>query len=138
HGTVERYQPTTGTVLTPWRVGNSLRGIDLTPDGSALLVADELRGATAGFIRRVDTNTGAVTNLTYPRNGLEGGAWDLAILKNGKALFTTAVDGSGASPVRAIDIATNVVGDAGTSLSSGSNGGSLVSRSAARSVALFG
>src|SRR5262249_19554573 len=31
-GTVERYSPTAGVLLAPWKVGNNLRGIDLTPD----------------------------------------------------------------------------------------------------------
>src|SRR5262245_5836775 len=139
HGTVERYQPTTGMALHPFKVGNNLRGIDLSPDGSTLLVADALRGATAGFIRRVDTTTGAVTNLTYSRTTGEGGAWDVAIFNNGRALFTTTWEGTlGTTPVRTIDLTTNTINDAGLSLSADGYSASLVSRSVDRSTGLLG
>src|SRR5262249_43928065 len=128
HGTVERYSPTTGVLLAPWKVGNNLRGIDLTPDGSALLVADGLRGATAGFIRRVDTTTGAVTTLNYGRNGLEGGAWDVAAINNGTALFATVWEGSGWTPLHAVQLANNSVTNSSVSLASSTNSASLVSR----------
>ncbi|HEY9667923.1 MAG TPA: SdrD B-like domain-containing protein, partial [Coleofasciculaceae cyanobacterium] len=64
-GDVERYDITTKTLLTPLDVGNSLNGGDITPDGSALYIADNQRGATQAFIRKVNLNDGSVTNLTF-------------------------------------------------------------------------
>jgi WD40 repeat protein len=139
HGTIERYQPTTGMALSSWKVGNNLRGIDLSPDGSTLLVADALRGATAGFIRRVDTATGAVTNLTYTRSSGEGGAWDVAIFNNGQAMFTTTWEGTGSpTQVRTINLATDTISNAGLSLTADGYSASLVARSADRSTGFLG
>jgi DNA-binding beta-propeller fold protein YncE len=99
-GKLQRYDPMTQTLLAPWSVGVSLNGADLTPDGRFLYVAENQRGLTQGFLRKVDLETGAVTNLAYDLGGLEGGVWDVAIASNGKGLFTTNFEGSGFTQVR--------------------------------------
>jgi hypothetical protein len=131
-GVVERYSPMQRMLLAPWKVGNNLKGIDITPDGSSILVADSVRGATGGFIRRVDTSTGAVTNLVYQRGGLEGGSYDVAIFANNKALFTTTFEGSGWSPFREINLTTNAV--ANRADLTGVRGSSTISRGADRTL----
>src|SRR6185369_6981592 len=62
-GKVERLDVANRSLLSPWIVGSTLNGADITPDGSALYVADGTTSATQGFIRRVDLNTGNVSNL---------------------------------------------------------------------------
>ncbi|MFB2977734.1 Calx-beta domain-containing protein [Microseira sp. BLCC-F43] len=64
-GDVERFDINSKSLLTPFDVGNSLNGGDITSDGSALYVAENQTGATQGFIRKVNLNNGSVTNLTY-------------------------------------------------------------------------
>jgi hypothetical protein len=108
-GVVERFSPMQRMLLAPWKVGNNLKGIDITPDGSSVLVADGVRGATGGYVRRVDTTTGAVTTLIYQRAGLEAGSYDVAAFANNKALFTTALEGSGWTPLREINLASNAI-----------------------------
>ena len=39
-GTVQRWDADTQTLLAPWTVGGELGGIDVTPDGAMVLVAD--------------------------------------------------------------------------------------------------
>ena len=50
-----------------------------------------------------------ITNINYTRAFGEGGAWDVAIALNGLALLTTQYQGSGYTPLRQIDLATNAI-----------------------------
>jgi sugar lactone lactonase YvrE len=87
-GLVQRYDVATQTLLTPFQVGGILNGADITPDGSALYVADNMRGITQDWFHRVNLDTGAVTNLPYNiGDGFAGDAsWDVAIGPDGKGL----------------------------------------------------
>lgn len=62
-GTVERFDLGSGQLLAPFTVGGFLLGLDVTADGRALYVADAIPGETQGFVRKVDTATGAVTDM---------------------------------------------------------------------------
>ena len=70
---VQRYDVTTNTLLSPIVVGGSLGGLDITPDDSALYIADGQTVGTQGFIRKVDLTTNAVTNLPYTLAFMETG-----------------------------------------------------------------
>src|SRR5207237_9515620 len=59
HGTVERYDPITETLLAPLAIGVDLWGADLTADGSALYVAEAAAGPGGGILRKIDLATGA-------------------------------------------------------------------------------
>ncbi len=108
-GDLERYNVATQTLLTPYDVGNSLNGGDITPDGSALYVAEGQRGATQGFIRKVNLSTGSVTNITYNLDFGEGGAWDLNIASNGKGFLSTGYEGSGWTPFRELNLSNDTL-----------------------------
>ncbi|MFN0018150.1 MAG: Ig-like domain-containing protein [Pirellulaceae bacterium] len=132
------------TFLTPLKVGIQLGGIDVTPDGSAIYVAEQQPGTTQSVIRKVDPDSGEVTNLTFDRVGYESGAWDIVILNNGKALFTTNYSSNGAdpfNPVREIDLATDTISVRADSLGSGTAGrvpaGTRVGRRGDRTEAYF-
>jgi uncharacterized delta-60 repeat protein len=110
---VQRYDLTTGTLLTPWTIGGALYGADVTPDGKTLYVADAsstvVGGIRSGVIHKVDVATGTVTDLTYPLLGLETGAYDIAIASNGKAFFTSYSASGGTGLFRQIDLATGTI-----------------------------
>jgi ribosomal protein L24E len=108
-GLVQRYDPTSQTLLAPFHVGASLWGADITPDGAYLYTSEAQRGATQGMVHRVNLNDGTVTNFTYNRAGGEGGTWDIAIANNGKALFTSRFEGSGSAPLHELDLATGTI-----------------------------
>jgi hypothetical protein len=117
HGTVERYDPVNQALLSPFQVGVSLLGADITPDGKYLFAADKQRGATQGVIHRVDLSTGAVTEITYTIGSGEAGSYSVAVAASGKAFFDSLVEGTGAVPLRQIDLTTGAVTnrtDAGT------------------------
>jgi sugar lactone lactonase YvrE len=108
-GQVQRYDVANQTLLSPWSVGTSLNGADITSDGSALYVAENQTSGSHGILHRVDLADGSVSNLTYNLVGLEGGVWDVAIANNGKAFFSTRFNGSGWVPFRQVDLATGTV-----------------------------
>ena len=83
-GVVERFDVATQTLLAPWTVGTSLLGADITPDGSALYVAESQVASAQGFVRKVDLATGNVSNLAYDLAFSEAGAWDVEIGSAGK------------------------------------------------------
>jgi hypothetical protein len=123
YGTIERYRMDTEEWLPAIEVRNnayevfnsvadlatSIYGIDITPDGKTLYVAEGQRNATQGFIHKIDVATGEVTQLPYNLARGEGGAWDIATTANGLALFTAQFEGSGWVPLRQIDVNTNAI-----------------------------
>jgi hypothetical protein len=123
YGTIERYRIDTEEWLpaievrntayevynSPADLATSIYGIDITPDGNTLYVAEGQRSATQGMIRKVDLRTGTVTNLTYALGRGEGGAWDITVAANGLALFTSRFEGSGWVPLRQIDLNTDAI-----------------------------
>jgi hypothetical protein len=106
HGTVERYDVATQTLLAPFQVGVSLLGADLTPDGRFLYVADAQRGATQGSFHKIDLSTGVVTDLNYNQTSA---SWDVAIGANGKALADLRSESAGTVPLYQINLATDAL-----------------------------
>ncbi|MCP4614258.1 MAG: DUF1080 domain-containing protein, partial [Planctomycetes bacterium] len=123
-GTVERYDITTKEFLSPWAIGGTLGGIDVTPNGETVLVSDRSYDTTTnvGYIHRVDALSGIVTTLEFPLDGgQETGSWDVVAMNNGKAFFTTDFLGSGWVPLHELDLATNTIVDRPSSTFSGFN-----------------
>src|SRR5713226_6547442 len=84
-GQVQRYDVANQTLLSPWSVGTSLNGADITPDGSTLYVAENQTSGSQGVLHEVNLSIGSVTNVTYNLAFLEGGTWDVAVANNGEA-----------------------------------------------------
>lgn len=108
-GEIERYDTSSGQLLTPWNVGVNLLGIDITPDGQSLYVAEGQTGATSGVVRKVSTSNGAVSNIFYNLTSGEAGAFDIKIGNSGKGLVTTQFAGSGWVPLRELVTATDTL-----------------------------
>mgnify|MGYP002623110063 FL=1 len=108
-GKIERFDIRSGQLLEAWDIGVNLGGLDLTQDLQHLYVAESQTGTTQGFVRKVDLDTGELTNLRYDRSSLLIGALDVAIADNNTALFTVDWDGSGFVPLYQIDLSTDTV-----------------------------
>lgn len=110
YGKIERFHLPTLTMYTPFEVGAFLNGADMTADGAFLYVAEGISNATQGIVRKVNLDTGEVTNLTYDRAN-DDGTWDIAIGSHDKALFTTRFIGAGFTPLRSIDLTDDTITD---------------------------
>jgi YVTN family beta-propeller protein len=94
---------TTGKFLKPIPVGSDPQGIDITPDGKTLYVADS-GGQT---ISVVTAATRKVTTITTPAGTLNDTPYSIAVLNNSTALYTTTFAGSGyGGQAYSLDLAT--------------------------------
>ena len=124
-GFVRRYNIAAAQVDAEYNLGGSLLGMDISPDDSFLLVAQDKATSTQGTIHRLDLGTGSMTNITYTRTASEAAAWDVKIAANGTAFFTTHDTGYSGTlqvPLRQIDLATNAIKVRTDAPGSGSNG----------------
>jgi len=95
-GNVLRYQVSSNSFLTPFELGGSLSGIDLSPDGNTLAVAD--RGGS--WIYLIDLVTGQSKQALFSPASGEGGTFTVAFGNDGAILTTSTYKGSGWVPLR--------------------------------------
>jgi len=76
---------------TPIPVGSDPQGIDITPNGKTLYVADE-GGQT---ISKVNIATGKAKTIETPPGNLGDTPYSIVVLNNGNALYSTTFAGSG-------------------------------------------
>jgi elongation factor P hydroxylase len=108
-GLIRTFHLSSRTFGTSYNLGGSLNGIDIARNNSFILAAQNSVGISQGTFQRVNLATGTITNINYPLEFGEGGAWDVAIGSNGLALVTTLFQGSGYTPLRQIDLSTNAM-----------------------------
>jgi len=112
---VLRYDLVAGVFLTPFQLGGQLKGIDLSPDGNTLLVADKsYTGDLTSYpavgtiwIDVVNLTTGASRKALFPRSFYEDGTFTVAFGADGRALVTSSFGGSGTVPMRLYDPTTD-------------------------------
>jgi hypothetical protein len=112
NGTLERYDLTAHELLSPFDVGTSLYGMDITLDGQWLYVTeDEIDNPNGlAFLHKVNLNNGNVTDLAYQKDSVtEGGSWDIKITPYEIALLTASFNGSGYVPLRQLDLLTDEI-----------------------------
>lgn len=105
-GSVLRYDIATGSFLSPLTVPAStasLRGIDLSPDGNTLVVADGRYTATNNWVWIVDLPTGAIRQQHFPLSFYEAGTFAVAFGNDGTCLVSSSFAGSGWVPLRRLD-----------------------------------
>ena len=107
-GQVLRYHLASASFLAPISTGGEPSGIDLSPDGNVLAVADRSRSDTQVWVHRVDLDADdpESTKLTASRAFMEGGTWTVAFDATGKLLVTSRFEGSGWAPMRRFDVVT--------------------------------
>jgi hypothetical protein len=108
-GTVRTFNLATRTFGATYNLGGSLNGLDISRDNSFLLIAQSNTTSNQGTFHKVNLASGAVTDIHYTLAFYETGGWDVAIASNGVALVTTEFAGSGWTPLRQINLATNAI-----------------------------
>ena len=101
---VLRYQVGSNTFLSPFTItGSNLSGIDLSPDGNALVVADKRRLDPFVWVYAIDLPTGQTRQVLMTRAFMEGGTYAVAYAKDGTVLTTSIFEGSGWIPLRRLN-----------------------------------
>ena len=101
---VLRYQLSSNTFLSPFTIaGSNLSGIDLSPDGNTLVVADKRRLDTIVWVYAIDLPTGQTRQVSMTRAFMEGGTYAVAYAKDGTVLTTSIFEGSGWIPLRRLN-----------------------------------
>lgn len=106
---VLRYQVGSNSFLSPLQLGGNLKGIDLSPDGSILIVADQSYTAAEVWVHQVNLETGQSEKVFFPRAYMEGGTFAVAFGNDGAAFISSSFSGSGWVPMRRYDPATRDV-----------------------------
>lgn len=87
---VLRYRPAAGTFLPSFDfgAGAQLRGIDISPDGLTLAIADLTTIETHFWVNFVDLATGTISRRFFPRDG-DGGSFSVAYASDGALLISS-------------------------------------------------
>jgi hypothetical protein len=104
-----RYDTSSASFLSPYELGGSLSGIDLSPDGNTLAVADRVFDTSHLWIYLINLNTGESSKINFPRDYYEGGTFTVSYGKDGKLLVSSRYQGSGWVPLRKYDPITGTV-----------------------------
>ena len=105
-GWVRPYNLVTEQLETGYYLGGSLNALDIAPDDSYLLVAQNSKSDSLATIHRIDLRNGVITNITYPVTQYESGPWDLSVAANGHVLISA---GESDGPLRDINLLDNTV-----------------------------
>ena len=102
---VLRYKPATGKFLSPFEFGanSQLRGIDISPDGWTLAIAEGASSDTHLWVNFVDLATGNIRRRFFPKEFYEAGTFSVAYAADGALLVTSSFNGSGWVPLRRLD-----------------------------------
>lgn len=84
-------------------------GLDITPDGRYAYMGEEIAGISQGIVWKVDLDSGEKKPIRFSKERSERGVFDLEISADGRVFFTTDYAGSGSTPLRFIEIATDSV-----------------------------
>lgn len=138
-GQVDRYDEALQIALPAWVVGSSLGGLDITPDGKYLYIAEEqptpVSSGSIGLIHKVDTTLGISQPITYTPGRYDTGAWDIKIADNGLGLLTSLTTTAWPVPLRQINLSNDTISTRNDLAEVGSNW--YLHRSADRSQILL-
>jgi hypothetical protein len=102
-GSVLRYHLGTNTFMTPFVIGGNLGGIDISPDGNTLVIADRRRLDPNVWVYVMNLQTEQLQQILFPRAFGEGGTYTVAYANDGTVLITSLFEGSGWVPLRRLN-----------------------------------
>jgi len=102
-----RYDVQSSSFLSPYDLGGTLLGMDISPDGNTLAVADSQNSPTESWIHLVNLFDGTSRKASFARNYYDGGTWTVAYGSDNSILVTSRFNGSGWVPLRRYDTTTH-------------------------------
>lgn len=115
-GNVRRYHIPSASFLAPIALGGQLSGIDLSPDGASLAVADRSSSATEQWVNLVRLSDLAVTKAAMAKEFMEDGMWTVSFSADGTLFATARFAGSGRAPLRRLNRGDHDIDQAGQSI----------------------
>ncbi|MBN8230670.1 hypothetical protein JYK02_24455 [Corallococcus macrosporus] len=103
-GQVRVYNLVTRQFESPLLTGGSFFGIDLSPDGNGLLVADVDSNETKNWIHQIDLTTGESKKIEFSLDFYEGGTFTAVYTSDTEALVSSTFKGSGWVPLRKVNL----------------------------------
>lgn len=103
---VLRYGIDCGCQLDPVQLGGDLKGMDLSPDGNTLAVADGSVAGGKAWVHLVDLDTLQDTKASYDLAYMEVGTFSVSYAADGGLVTTSSFAGSGWVPLRRLDPST--------------------------------
>lgn len=87
--------------------GGSFSGIDLSPDGDQLLIADlQTNSNNQNWVHHINLATNARQRFFFTRDFYEGGTFTVVFTSNTEAIVTSQFNGSGWVPMRKVNLTT--------------------------------
>lgn len=105
---VRRYDMQTGSFLSPIQLGGRTLGMDISPDGKTLAVANGTTASGYNHVDLVNLETGESTSVKFDLDFYEGGTYSVAYDSQGKLLVSSKFNGSGWTPLRRYDPTSDV------------------------------
>jgi Ca2+-binding RTX toxin-like protein len=115
-GFIRVYDVATGTLVDSWDVGMNLGGMDLSPDGTFLVVTERQPLADNGLsgsdrrlditVYKVDVATGQAISYPYVAGGFETTFFDAEILADGTVFLSQGYPGSGSIQPKLLNLGT--------------------------------
>ena len=102
------YDTNAKSFLPPFNLGGYLMGIDISPDGNTLAVADDSHSSTELWVHLIDLPTGGVAQARFPLAFGEGGSYSVAFGADGQLLIASTYQGSGGVPLRRYNPSTGL------------------------------
>jgi DNA-binding beta-propeller fold protein YncE len=97
---VRRYDMANKKFASPISLGGQTMGMDISPDGKFLAVANSSRGATQNFIDIINLRTLTAQRVSFDLDFMEGGTYTAAFDGLGNILVSSTFEGSGWVPLR--------------------------------------
>jgi hypothetical protein len=94
------YQMETKSFLPSLVLGGALRGVDISPDGNHLAVADASANNRRVGIYLVDLDAKTPERVTFAAGLMEGGTYSVAFGEDGGVWISSTINGSGWAPLR--------------------------------------
>lgn len=112
--TIVRYDLATQQFLSTFNIGGNLAGLDISPDGQTLAVADTSTNGPSSALHLVDSHTGVDLTINFPLSGNESGTYMAVWEGDSGILISSKFSGSGWVPLRRFDLNTGTTQVLGT------------------------
>jgi hypothetical protein len=99
-----RYDLKAGVFLDPIELSGQTLGMDISPDGKFLAVANAVTNAAQSHVDIVNLKTLVVKRIYFTLDFMEDGTYTVAYDKAGRLLVSSRFQGSGSVPLRQVNV----------------------------------